>query len=49
MAKQTKATLKTGKPQPGTTLHQWIASGGDPADYERCKGVNQDTIPNIKK
>lgn len=34
-----KPTNEKSKPKKGMKLHQWIAAGGDPKDFE---GVNHD-------
>lgn len=47
--KQTKATLKNGKPTGDTSLHQWIARGGDPKDFKGSKGVSSETVNNAPK
>lgn len=33
----------------GVGLHQWIAQGGDPKDYKGTKGLNSETVNNLKK
>ena len=45
MAKQ---SLKS-KPKQGQPLHQYIALGGNPKDYQGSKGVNSETVNEIKK
>lgn len=32
------------KPKQGMGLHQWIAAGGKPKDYQGTKGINANTI-----
>lgn len=46
MAKKLKTASKVGQ---GVPLHQWIAVGNSPKDYETCKGVNEKTLPGYKK
>lgn len=32
----------------GMPLHQFVATGGKPQDYEGCKGVTKETVPGYK-
>jgi len=43
------AQQQTPKYKPGMSLHQWIATGGKPADYEACKGLNSKTVNGYKE
>ncbi len=33
----------------GAGLHAFIASGGNPKDYQGTKGISNETVNNIKK
>lgn len=37
------------KPTNSAGLHVFIATGGKPAAYSGTKGINSQTVPNIKK
>lgn len=37
------------QPKQGMPLHQFIAVGGKPKNYQGCKGVDSKTVNNIKK
>lgn len=39
--------MKKPKSSKGLPLHQFIATGGKPKDFESCKGVSKATITNI--
>lgn len=41
-------TQSKGKKE-GMPLHQFIATGGKPKDYEGAKGVDSTTIPGYKE
>jgi hypothetical protein len=37
------------KSSKGLPLHQFIATGGKPSQFEGCKGVSSETVPGYKK
>lgn len=36
------------KPKQGMPLHQFVATGGKPKDYQGTKGLNSSTCPGLK-
>lgn len=40
---------KTNKSKLGMSLHHFIASGGNPKDFQTTKGISSATVNNIKK
>lgn len=44
-----KLKIQSKGARSGMPLHQFIATGGKPKDYESCKGVNSKTIPGYKE
>lgn len=37
------------KPKNGAGLHVFVATGGKPADYTGTKGLNSNTVNNLKQ
>jgi len=41
--------MKKPKSTEKLSLHTFIATGGKPKNFISCKGVSNETVPNIKR